>query len=70
MNAQSTANSRNNESDWFTPDTAAREAHVGRSMVYREVRAGRLKAARVGGRQELRIHRAWLMAWLESLAAS
>jgi excisionase family DNA binding protein len=53
---------------WLTPTMAAHVAQVGKSAIYREVRAGRLRAARVGGRRELRIARAWLDAWLESQA--
>jgi excisionase family DNA binding protein len=38
---------------WLTPKQAAARAQVGVKTVYREVAAGRLKAARVGGRREL-----------------
>ncbi len=55
-------------SDWLIPDAAAREASVGKRTIYREIAAGRLKAARIGGRREIRIHRDWLHAWLTALA--
>ncbi len=53
------------ESDWLTPAAAAFETHVGKRTIHRAVRRGQLKAARVGGRREIRIHRGWLNAWLE-----
>ena len=33
-------------------------------MIYREVKANRLKAARVGGRRELRFLATWIDDWL------
>lgn len=53
---------------WWTVDEAAQHAQVGVRLIYREVRAGRLRAARVGGRRELRIRPEWADAWLESTA--
>jgi hypothetical protein len=32
--------------------------------IYREVKAGRLRAARIGGRRELRLLPEWVDAWL------
>jgi excisionase family DNA binding protein len=54
------------------PDEAAQEtveeagdrARCGVKTIYREVRAGRLKAARVGGRRELRLLSTWVDEWL------
>ena len=56
------------ETAWLTPGAAARLVSVGRRTIYREVRRGRLRAARIGGRREIRIHRSWLDAWLTTLA--
>lgn len=53
------------ESPWLTAGESATYIRTGPKVVYREVRAGRLRAARVGGRRELRFRREWLDAWLE-----
>jgi excisionase family DNA binding protein len=54
---------------WLTVTEAADHVRVGARTIYGEVRAGRLRAARVGGRRELRFRTAWLDAWLEASAA-
>ena len=51
---------------WLTAFEAAERSKVGLKTVYREVKAGRLRAARVGGRRELRLLPEWVDAWLES----
>lgn len=51
-------------SPWLTVDEAAQRARCGVKTIYREVRAGRLRAARVGGRRELRLLSAWVDEWL------
>ncbi len=53
---------------WLTPEQAAARAQVGKRVVYNEVKAGRLRAARIGGRRELRIKPDWIDAWLEQSA--
>ena len=65
---QNTTTHPASDSPWLTPGMAAREAHVGRRRIYTEVRRRRLRAARIGGRKEIRINRTWLYEWLESLA--
>ena len=50
---------------WLIPKQAAARAQVGIKTIYREVAAGRLKAARVGGRRELRLRAEWIDEWLE-----
>ena len=51
-------------SPWLTVREAAARARCGVKTVYREVRTGRLRAARVGGRRELRFLVAWVDEWL------
>ena len=49
---------------WFTVGEAAQRARCGPKLIYREVKAGRLKAAKVGGRRELRFLASWIDEWL------
>jgi excisionase family DNA binding protein len=54
----------NASSPWLTVTEAAERARCGVKTVYREVRAGRLRAARIGGRRELRLLPEWVDHWL------
>jgi excisionase family DNA binding protein len=56
-------------SPWLTVAEAAQRARCGVKTVYREVQVGRLRAARIGGRRELRLRPEWVDAWLEQAAA-
>jgi excisionase family DNA binding protein len=51
---------------WLRIGEAAEYARCGRKLLYREVAAGRLRAARVGGRREIRTRREWLDEWLQA----
>lgn len=51
-------------SPWLTAEEAAQRSRCGIKTIYREVRAKRLKAARVGGRRELRLLAEWIDEWL------
>ncbi len=51
-------------SPWLTVGEAAARARCGRKLIYREVTAKRLQAARVGGRRELRFRAEWIDDWL------
>ena len=55
-------------SPWRTAKQAAGRAKVGLKLIYYEVKAGRLRAARVGGRRELRFLDEWVDEWLERTA--
>jgi excisionase family DNA binding protein len=50
---------------WLRVGEAAAYARCGRKLIYREIAAGRLRAARVGGRREIRTRREWLDHWPE-----
>jgi excisionase family DNA binding protein len=56
-------------SPWLTVAEAAQRARCGVKTVYREVQAGRLRAARIGGRRELRLRPEWVDAWLDQTSA-
>ena len=56
-------------SPWLTIDEARRDVKCGAKLLYREIRAGRLRAARLGGRSgAIRIHKSWVADWLERSA--
>lgn len=56
-------------SPWLTIEEARREVKVGPKILYREIKAGRLRAARLGGRSgAIRIHADWVREWLEHCA--
>lgn len=56
-------------SSWLTVAEVARDVwRCGPKLVYREIAAGRLRAARIGGRRDFRIHRDWANAALEASA--
>jgi len=51
-------------SPWLTVPEAAERARVGRRLIYREIKAGRLRAAVVGNRRDLRLLVEWVDQWL------
>jgi len=51
-------------SPWLTVKEAAARARCGVKLIYREVTAKRLQAARVGGRRDLRFRAEWIDDWL------
>ena len=55
-------------SPWLTVSEAAERARCGVKTIYREVHAGRLRAARIGGRRELRLKPEWVDEWLMNAA--
>jgi excisionase family DNA binding protein len=56
------------DSPWMRSPEAAEYAKRHKQTLAREVKAGRLRAARVGGRGELLFRREWIDQWLEDLA--
>jgi excisionase family DNA binding protein len=50
---------------WLTVAQAAARAQCGRKSIYDATKAGRLRAARIGGRA-LRFRPEWVDAWLEA----
>jgi len=55
---------------WMTVFEAAQRARCGPKVIYREVQSGRLRAARVGGRRELRLRAEWVDEWLTATTPS
>ena len=51
-------------SPWLTVREAAVRARCGVKLIYREVKAERLQAVRVGGRRDLRFRAEWIDDWL------
>lgn len=55
-------------SPWLTVGQAASRAQCGVKTIYREVQYRRLRAARLGGRRELRLRAEWIDDWLSACA--
>lgn len=55
-------------SPWLTLKQAGTYTHRGPRSLLREVRAGRLRAARIGGRREILTRPEWLDEWIENQA--
>jgi excisionase family DNA binding protein len=53
-------------SPWLTMKEAAARSRCGVGTLLREVRAGRLRAVRVGGRRTIRLKAEWIDTWLEA----
>lgn len=51
-------------SPWLTVTEAAERARCGRKTIYKEIKAGRLRAATIGSRRDLRILADWVDKWL------
>jgi excisionase family DNA binding protein len=50
---------------WITLEEGARIARVSTATLRREIRRGRLRHARVGGRKAIRLRPEWLDSWLD-----
>jgi excisionase family DNA binding protein len=53
---------------WLDVPAVAREIRASRRSVYRAIRAGQLRAARINGRGDLRVSREWLDDWMRDRA--
>lgn len=51
---------------WLRLSQCADRGQVHEATLRREIRRGRLRHARVGGRKSIRIRASWLDAWLEA----
>lgn len=51
---------------WLKIADAAKRAQCGEATIRREVRAGRLRAVKVGGRRCLRLQAEWVDEWLQA----
>lgn len=56
-------------SPWMNVRDAATRARCGTRQIRSAVRAGKLKAASLGGRRELRFLAAWVDDWIKATAA-
>jgi excisionase family DNA binding protein len=56
------------DAQWLTIEQARVIPQCGAKLLRREIKAGRLRAARLGLRRDIRIHRDWLQEWLQKCA--
>ena len=57
--------------DWFTVQQIGRyELHCGTRSIYHAIARGELRASEINERGDLRVHRSWLLQWLEGRAAN
>jgi excisionase family DNA binding protein len=50
---------------WLTLQQGAKHVQAHEATLRREMKAGRLRYAKVGGRKCIRLRRSWLDSWLE-----
>jgi excisionase family DNA binding protein len=53
---------------WMTAEDAGAYLKRGKRFVLAEIKAGRLRAARIGGRGEILTRREWCDSWVEAQA--
>jgi excisionase family DNA binding protein len=56
------------QAEWLTVKEAAARAKCSTRLIYENIQRGRLRASRLGTRNDIRILDAWLTAWLFSLS--
>lgn len=57
-----------NGSPWLNIRQSADYIQAGPKVIYNAIKAGHLRAARIGGRRDIRIKQAWLDDYLERMA--
>lgn len=53
-------------SPWLTVREAAERARCSTKLIYAHIKSGKLRAAKLGVRSELRLHESWVDAWIVS----
>jgi len=53
-------------SPWLTAREAAARAKCGINLLYAAIRAGKLRAVRLGARNDIRVHVTWVDAWMSA----
>jgi excisionase family DNA binding protein len=61
-----TATTTPDESPWLTAREAAARAKCSTKFLYASIRGGKLRAVRLGVRNDIRVHVTWLDAWIAS----
>ena len=56
------------QTPWLTVEEMAAYAKVSRKTIYSAVSSGKLRAARIGGRRDIRGKACWIDAYLEACA--
>lgn len=51
---------------WLTVQQAASIVQAHEATLRRDIKRGRLRSVRLGGRKNIRLRRSWLDAWLEA----
>jgi excisionase family DNA binding protein len=59
---------KNLPTEWLTVREAATYSRCGVKTLYRAIRGGQLRAARIGGRRKVILRKEWLDAYLEACA--
>ena len=54
---------------WLTADQAADRLQSGKRLIYRAIAAGHMRAARIGGRRDIRIRVEWVDEYADRTAA-
>ena len=58
----------NASQEWLSVPAVADALNIGPRTIYKAIKAGDLRAAKINGRGDLRIARVWLLAFMEKQA--